>query len=392
MKTKVKIHDKMDLRILEKAAGHKLESLLETLGVEGLSRRSRFYVGKCPIHGDADNGTAFNIFHTGHETIGNWRCFTHSCHKHFQPNIIGFVRGYISRNKYGWTDPKDVDKECSFADAISFLMKFVGGQDLSEIKIDYQQIEQGRFVNSMTSTYAREEPARNLNISRRTVRDGLSIPAEYYVSRHYTAEILEKYDVGLCTEMGKQMFMRAVVPIYDDDHKNVVGCSGRAIFDMCPICNSYHNPTHQCPDDKNKWKFCKWRHNYGFKGENYLYNYWYAKDYIRKSKVAIIVESPGNVWRLEEAGIHNSIATFGAHLTDGQRYILDKSGALALIVLTDPDHAGRLALENIRESCGSIYSIHSPVISDSDIGEATVTLLHNKLVPIINKIESGLAL
>ncbi|NDC71851.1 MAG: hypothetical protein EBZ62_00150, partial [Sphingobacteriia bacterium] len=37
-----------------------------------------------------------------------------------------------------------------------------------------------------------------------------------------------------------------------------------------------------------------------------------------KSHTAIIVESPGNVWRLEENGIHNSVALFGSSLSDRQ--------------------------------------------------------------------------
>ena len=117
-----------------------------------------------------------------------------------------------------------------------------------------------------------------------------------------------------------------------------------------------------------------------------------TKKYIAESNIAIIVESPGNVWRLEEAGFHNSVCTFGAHLTDGQRFILDSSGALALIVLTDPDEAGRIALSDIKKSCGLTYSIYDPTIGDCDVADHEAIELKEKLSPILDKVRSDLGL
>lgn len=377
---------------LEKAAGLRLEDLLEYFGLE-LRRANRFYVGSCPVHGGTKK-SSFNIFHSGDEIIGNWRCFSHSCHEHFHPSLTGFVRGYLSHTKYGWRDKRDFDKECPFIEAIEFLKKFTNtnNKDLSSITIDYMAIEQHKFSNHMKNIYAREEPTRTLDLPRETVVRSLDIPAEYFTSRGFSKGVLKKYDVGLCTTPGREMTMRAVAPIYNDTRDRVIGCTGRSIFEVCPICKSHHNPTHECPQDYNIWKFCKWRHNYGFKGENYLYNYWFAKKHIAESCIAIIVESPGNVWRLEEAGINMSVATFGAHLTDGQRFILDRSGALALIVLTDPDEAGRLAARAIRESCGSTYSIYEPRFGEGDVADNEVLAVQEKLFPVIHKVKRDLGL
>ena len=49
----------------------------------------------------------------------------------------------------------------------------------------------------------------------------------------------------------------------------------------------------------------------------------FAKEFIKESGIVILVESPGNVWRLEEAGVHNSVAIFGSSLADRQKMILD---------------------------------------------------------------------
>jgi len=385
---------KKRLIALDAKIGNRLEDLLEYLGLlEDFRRTSRYYVGACPVHGGGGK-SAFNIFHTGDKIVGNWRCFSHGCHEHFQPTLIGFVRGYLSKTKYGWRDKKDVDKEYPLSDTIKFIQSFLGSddEDLSNIEIDFNLIEQKKFSSQMESVYARNEPEKSLNIPRDIVTKGLQIPAQYFVSRGFSPEVLKKYDVGLCTAPGKEMSGRAVAPIYDDDHENAIGCTGRSIWDMCPLCESYHNPSQNCPENWCKWKFCKWKHNQGFKGENYLYNYWFAKDYIPEEGYAIIVESPGNVWRLEEAGFHTSLGTFGAHLTDGQRHILDKSGALSLIVLTDPDEAGRIAAQSIRESCGNSYKIYEPRIGEGDIADNEVELIKAKLSPVIKQVKKDLGI
>ena len=380
------------IRQLEKKAGDKLELLLEHLGLfNDLRKAKRFYVGQCPVHGGSSDNS-FNIFHTGYETVGNWRCFSHNCHKHFQPTVLGFVRGVLSHTKYGWQDKKDTDKECGFREAVSFLAQFCGEKDISNTHVDYEAFEKRKFCSQIERIYNHTEPDVKYKIPREVVRSSLNIPAIYYASRGYTDDILDKYDVGLCTKPNKEMTMRATVPIYDNDYKYVIGCTGRAIWDMCPLCSSYHNPKDKCPDERYKWQYAKWRHSYGFKGEFHLYNYWFAKKHISKTGVAILVEGPGDVWRLEEAGIHNSVALFGAHITEGQRAILDRSGALALVVLTDPDEAGRIAAEQITKECGNSYSLYFPRVNGGDMGDTEVDTIQNKLTPVLTKIQEGLGL
>ena len=380
------------LRTLEKAAGLKLEELLDHLGIkDSLRKATRFYVGTCPIHG-GDQKSAFNIFHTGYETVGNWRCFTHNCHKHFYPTILGLVRGYLSRTKYGWRDTSDRDKECPFREAVSFLADFCGQYDISSIKIDYEAFEQRKIQSVMDNVFQKKEPEVSLKIPKASIVSTLQVPAKYYLSRGFSPAILEKYNVGLCLNPSKPMYMRAVSPVFDDNEEFVVGCIGRSLFDRCPLCYAYHNPIHTCPNDKDKWKYSKWKNNYGFKAENHLYNYWSAKSHIESSKICIIVEGASDVWRLEESGIYMSVATFGAHLTENQKTILDKSGALALILLTDPDEAGRLAIESIRKMCGNSYSIFTPKLNGTDVGDTSIKLIKEKILPLISEIKRGLCL
>ena len=112
-----------------------------------------------------------------------------------------------------------------------------------------------------------------------------------------------------------------------------------------------------------------------------MYNYWYAKEHISKTGVAIIVESPGNVWRLEEAGIHNSVAIFGTALNQSQKDLLDGLGAMSLIILMDNDEAGENAASKIIDTCSNQYRIYKPFINTNDIGEMNLNDIRNLILP-----------
>lgn len=105
-----------------------------------------------------------------------------------------------------------------------------------------------------------------------------------------------------------------------------------------------------------------------------------------ESNIAIIVESPGNVWRLEENGIHNSVAIFGSSLSDRQKVILDSSGAMSLVILTDNDEAGRKAADQIKKKCQNTYKIYIPEINASDVGEMNSDQINQEIKPLLEKL------
>ena len=49
--------------------------------------------------------------------------------------------------------------------------------------------------------------------------------------------------------------------------------------------------------------------------------------------------------------------------------MLDSSGAMTIIVLTDNDDAGKKAAEQIKEKCQNTYRIFIPQISKADVAE-----------------------
>lgn len=356
---KYRSYDQYQLKALSDIICKDIDRLLENLGIEEYKMLDRMIMMSCPIHG-GDNNSAFNLYHTGDTYCGNWKCRTHQCEEIFKPSIIGFIRGCLSREKFSWS--KNGDEMVSFADAVEFAVKF-SNHNLQDLKISKKQKEKNAFVNTVNYINPINVHTKP-TISRQQVQQSLQIPSAYFLSRNYLADTLIKYDVGECLNPKREMYKRAVVPIYDINNSVVVGCSGRSIDGSLP----------------------KWKHNDGFKAEEHLYNFWYAKEFIKNTQTAILVESPGNVWRLEEAGIHNSLAIFGSSLKDKQKMLLDISGAMNLITIMDNDEAGKTAEANIYKKCHRTYNIkHIQVEDYADLGEMTTQQVIKIIKPLIEK-------
>jgi 5S rRNA maturation endonuclease (ribonuclease M5) len=373
------LNDQAKLKMVCDEVCDNIESLLDHFGLT-YKDNGKMISMSCPIHG-GDNQSALNLYPTGDTYRGNWKCRTHNCEKVFKGSILGFIRGIISNQKYNWE--KDGDDSCSFQEAVEFALSFIN-KDMSKIKISKADRDKKQFtsiVNYLNSESQSETPT----IKRAQIIKSLQIPAQYYVDRNYSLEILNKYDVGLCLSPNKEMTNRVVVPIYDNNYKFMVGCTGRSIFEKCEKCKSFHD-NGSCPNDNEIWKYPKWKHNKDFKSQNHLYNFWFAKEFILKTGVAILVESPGNVWRLEENGIHNSVAMFGCSLSDRQKILLDSSGAMSLVILTDNDDAGRKAASQIKHKCQNTYRIFIPEISKLDIGEMNSDEINNEIKTYLQKL------
>lgn len=379
MKTESHLNDQFKLKVLCDDLCDEIESLLDHFDLDYKSNGKMMSMC-CPIHG-GDNPSAISLYYTGDNYRGNWKCRTHNCEKIFKGSIIGFVRGIISAKKYKWE--KSGDKFCSFKEAVDFASKFLN-KDLNTIKISGSEKNKKTFA-ALVGYIHNEKEKQTKSIKRESIVKSLSIPAKYFIDRRYSSEILEKYDVGLCEKSGKEMSARVVVPIYDNDYQYMVGCSGRSIFEQCKKCGSYHNPNQSCPEEGQRWVYSKWRHSKDFKSQNHLYNFWFAKEHIMSSATAIIVESPGNVWRLEENDIHNSVAIFGSSMSDRQKVLLDSSGAMNLVVLTDNDEAGKKAADQIKQKCQNTYKIYIPTISKGDIGEMNSDEINNEIKPLLEK-------
>lgn len=371
------LNDQAKLKIICDQLCDRIEDLLDHFDLEYIYS-GRLITMSCPIHG-GDNKSALNLYPQGDVYRGNWKCRTHNCEKHFKGSIIGFIRGIISNKKYNWQ--KNGDNTCSFQEALSFCLSFLN-TDLKDIKISKSDRDKRHFTSAIKHISPEKPIVENI-ITRKQIRANLKIPATYYIDRGYSSTILDRYDVGLCEKPGKEMFNRVVVPIYDHKHSSMIGCTGRSIYEKCDKCETFHNPSNECPSHENRRFYSKWKHSSSFQSQNHLYNIWFAKQHIMDTCTVIIVESPGNVWRLEEAGIHNSVAIFGSSLSDRQKMILDASGAMNIITMTDNDEAGKKAAELIRQKCFKTYNIKNIDFPAKDIAELSIDYIKQNIVPLL---------
>lgn len=381
MRKKSHLIDQSKLKIVCDDLCDNIQSLMENLDLD-YDARPKMISMCCPIH-EGDNRSALNIYHEGDSYRGNWKCRTHGCEEIFKGSIIGFVRGVISRRKYNWE--KEGDDTCSFNEALDYCLGFLK-KDLKHIKVSKADKDKRLFASVMGHIKTNTVTTEKSLITRDHVRKSLTIPAQYFIDRGFSANILDRYDVGVCDKPDKEMYNRAVAPIYDIDYRYLVGCSGRSIFEKCIDCGSYHNPKDSCPLEAEKWKYSKWKHSKNLKSQNHLYNFWLAKKHILDTKTVILVESPGNVWKLEEHDIHNSVGIFGSSLSDRQKIILDSSGAMNIVILTDNDEAGSKAAIQIKNKCQNTYRVFIPKISKPDIAEMTADEINEQIKEALKNI------
>lgn len=351
------------LKELSNKLTDKLEALLKHFKIK-FTKDNKRYIFACPIH-EGDNEQACNIYYTGDNYRGNWVCNTNHCEKRYINSILGFIRGTLTTK---------LERKVEFPEVLKFAENFLQ-EKVSAIKVDVKKVEKESFGRLVDIIQEREVAVIS---EREKIITNLNIPAQYYIKRGYSKEILVKYDVGLCTNPSKEMFQRAVFPIYDDSYKYLIGCTGRSINPACPKCKLHHYEKYDCPT-KCQGLYSKWRHSSDFKGAENLFNFWFAKPHIKSS--IILVESPGNVLRLEEAGIRNSVATFGSQLQPLQKLKIDCTPATNIITIMDNDDAGNIARDQIYKVCTKTHNIIHIIPKKNDLGEMSVDEVLQEIVP-----------
>ena len=321
----------------------RVSDLLDHFEIEYVEHHNRLAF-PCPIHG-GDNPDGCSIFIDGNTIKGNWKCWTRQCEEDFASNLFGFVRGILSYRN---------DKNVHLLDTFEYCLKFLD-TNIESLDTYSEPLEINKELKLLEIFEKKPERYSN-KVKRDEVRRRINIPAKYYINRGYRSETLDLFDVGLCLEKNRPMSGRIVVPIYDEDY-NYVGCVGRSVSpDMLP----------------------KWLHSKGFR-KTYLYGLNLAHEYIAKTGTVILVEGQGDVWKMHEAGFKNTVGIFGASLTDDQLVLLEQSGALDVVILTDSDEAGEKAEEQIMEKCGRRFNYYRPKISEKDVGDMTVTKIKEEL-------------
>lgn len=333
-------------------------------------RRGNYFEGCCPVHG-GDNPRAFRLYTEGDEQPGYWRCLTRECESRLMPTVLGFIHGIL----------RSRDPRARFPDAIAWACDFLGIKP-ADIKADPDAARRRRIASEVArlapmSRYGTEATKRTF--TREEVRKHLKVPSPYFLARGYSAEVLDRFDVGDYPVNGRELSGRAMAPVYSDDGSFVLGFTGRSVHPKCLGCHYHH--AGNCPRNAlEESRSCKWYHH-DFSTESVLYNWWRVGR--SEPNSVCLVEGPGDVWRLEEAGINCGVAMFGAHLHDPQQILLETAGVTNVVILTDMDASGRKAANEIKTRLRRIFKVFTPDLPANDLGDMTVEQVRNLVCPLV---------
>ncbi len=360
-----------EISYIQDRACERITEILNALGIE-FTERHDYLQFRCPCHNGDNERSVYWAISTNH-----WKCMTHHCEKDKisgkSSSIFGLIRGDIS-NK--------INKPFYFDQTVLFTAKVLGLCDIKMDNITQEDIEINKIIKQHKKRKINKPDSNSILLS--DIVSKFNKDDIYYPKRGVTQEIINKYHISYCEEKGKRFNQRAFFPILDSTGKYIVGFSARSIWDKCKICNCYHNPKYTCPGKNKRKLYEKWIHSKGLKSEKHLYNYWFAKYHISKSGTAIICESPGNVWALEMAGINNGVAIMGSSMSKIQRQLLQKAGALTLILILDNDKAGKEATKKIVDELNYYFRVISIIPENvNDVAEMNRSDIINKIGSVL---------
>jgi DNA primase len=368
--SKIKQFNDSEISYIQDRACERIAEVLDALGIEYVEK-SDYFQGRCPCHNGDNDRSWWWATRTNH-----WNCATKGCEKSSisgnSSSIFGLIRGAMS-NK--------LNKQFSFLESVSFAATIL---NLSNLKLDEETSENIEIFKIIKQYKKKKKIEKNGFKLLSEVLPFLRKDTKYYPSRGVSQDIINKYYISSCKNKNKFFFERSFFPILDSSGKYVAGWSGRSIYGQCTLCKLYHNENIKCPSKDKALFHSKWLHSKNFKKELYLYNYWFAKYNISKTGTAIICESPGNVWAMEMAEIKNSIAIMGSSMSKEQRLLLQKAGALTLILAMDNDETGREATKKLSEELNYYFRIIPINLENvNDIAELNKNDIQNKIGQIL---------
>ena len=309
-------------RILDAAQIYDVVSDFVTLRKRGVN-----YVGLCPFHDDKT--PSFYVS----PAKGLCKCF--ACGK--GGNAVHFIMEH---------------EQMSYPEALKYLAKKYGieikERELSnEEKLAQSERESLFIVNQFARDYFQ-------NILRNHV-DGRSIGMAYFRNRGFRDDIIEKFQLGYCTESHDAMAQEALKKGYKkefllktglcyetDDHQLRDRVWGRVIFPVHTLSGkvvAFGGRVLASATKGVKVKYVNSPESEIYHKSNELYGIYFAKQAIVKQDRCFLVEGYTDVISMHQSGIENVVASSGTALTPGQIRLIHRF-TNNMTVLYDGDAAG----------------------------------------------------
>lgn len=292
-----------------------------------LRKRGVNYVGLCPFHDDKT--PSFYVS----PPKGLCKCF--SCGK--GGNAVHFIMEH---------------EQMSYPEALKYLAKKYGieikERELSsEEKLMQSERESLFIVNNFARDYFQ-------NILKNHV-DGRSIGMAYFRNRGFRDDIIEKFQLGYCTESHDAMAQEAIKKGFKkeylvktglcyetDDHRLRDRFWGRVIFPVHTLSGkvvAFGGRVLSSATKGVKVKYVNSPESEIYHKSNELYGIYFAKQAIVKQDRCFLVEGYTDVISMHQSGVENVVASSGTALTPGQIKLIHRF-TNNITVLYDGDVAG----------------------------------------------------
>lgn len=292
-----------------------------------LRKRGVNYVGLCPFHDDKT--PSFYVS----PAKGLCKCF--ACGK--GGNAVHFIMEH---------------EQMSYPEALKYLAKKYGieikERELSnEEKVAQSERESLFIVNNFARDYFQ-------NILKNHI-DGRSIGMAYFRNRGFRDDIIEKFQLGYCTEKSDAFAQEALKKGYKkeylvktglcyetDDHRLRDRFWGRVIFPVHTLSGkvvAFGGRVLASATKGVKVKYVNSPESEIYHKSNELYGIYFAKQAIVKQDRCFLVEGYTDVISMHQSGIENVVASSGTALTSGQIRLIHRF-TNNMTVLYDGDAAG----------------------------------------------------
>ena len=292
-----------------------------------LRKRGVNYVGLCPFHDDKT--PSFYVS----PAKGLCKCF--ACGK--GGNAVHFIMEH---------------EQMSYPEALKYLAKKYGieikERELSsEEKIMQSERESLFIVNNFARDYFQ-------NILKNHV-DGRSIGMAYFRQRGFRDDIIEKFQLGYCTDSHDAMSQEAIKKGFKkeylvktglcyetDDHRLRDRFWGRVIFPVHTLSGkvvAFGGRVLSSATKGIKVKYVNSPESEIYHKSNELYGIYFAKQAIVKQDRCFLVEGYTDVISMHQSGVENVVASSGTALTPGQIKLIHRF-TNNITVLYDGDVAG----------------------------------------------------
>ena len=309
-------------RILDAAQIYDVVSDFVTLRKRGVN-----YVGLCPFHDDKT--PSFYVS----PAKGLCKCF--ACGK--GGNAVHFIMEH---------------EQLSYPEALRFLAKKYGieikERELSDEEKTAQSERESLFVvNQFANEYFRH--------TLRQTEEGRNVGMAYFRSRGFRDDIIEKFQLGYCTESHDALAREALAKGYKkeylvktglcyetDDHRLRDRFWGRVIFPIHTLSGkvvAFGGRVLAAATKGVKVKYVNSPESEIYHKSNELYGIYQAKQAIVKQDRCYLVEGYTDVISMHQSGVENVVASSGTALTTQQIKLIHRF-TNNLTVLYDGDAAG----------------------------------------------------